>query len=231
MEKDDYKTLIAGGDTRLTRELHFNLRLFADIHPDRLAKVPGMDEGLWRRLAASDAVVRRLSRDLSWLGLEGDCSWVPLPAARHRLAFMPWPELRKGLYWFGMAVHFQAVKQCVSGAEIRQLTNVAGPEARAFALERGGLMVGKRVRGLFPDNPELPLPERVEWAVVGALAGCLSDASEALKSRFRVVLPPVYEKRMATIRQLNDGERRVLWSGVHKILAREALPEWASFFS
>lgn len=225
------KSMAASGDVRLSRLLDYNLRFALEVHPERRKNAcPALDDAAWERIAACGRAVTRLSLDPSWLAADLPPAKFELPDPSGRVALLPWADLQKGLFWFGAAVRFQAVKRCVDGSELRRIADVAGREARDFAVNRGGLMVGNRVRELFPDNPELGLYDRVEWVAAGALSALTRPLDPAFGLRLREAAPPAFERRMNSIRDYNPAERRLLWLALKNVLVGEALPQWAKFF-
>lgn len=231
MDKALAKAMFAARDARMERVLRHNFGLVRDIHPDRLSGLAWPDAAGWEKLLACPEAVRTLSRDVGWLVPGAPApGWIDLPAAGQRLGLLPWPEQRRLLVWFGMAVRFRELRRCIDGGELRRLSEIGGPEARTFAFERGSVMIGERVRALFPDNPEMGLAERVEWVAAGAWAGIMGDADPAYAARCRLILPPGFEKRMRMFRPFSGEERRRIWAGAGKMI-REALPQWVDFFS
>lgn len=232
MDRKAAKKMFADPGPGLARLMDLNFRFLREIDPARLrSAAPEMPEEVWRAVLASDRAVERLSMDLSWLG--GELAPVGFDSLepRERLLLVPWEDRRRALFLFGMAVRFQAVKQCVDGREFRRLAEIAGPGARAFALSRGSLMIGRRIRDLFPDNPDLGLFERVEWAAAGAAAALLQGARPALAARSLKTVPEAFEKRIRMVRPFGEAERQLAWSGLSKVVFKEALPEWANFLS
>lgn len=232
MDRKQARKMFAERDPGLARLMRFNLRFIAEVDLKRLhAARPELDPAVWDRLLASRRATERLSLDLSWLDPGIEPGGFDMPAPELRLFLLPWPERRKALFMFGMAVRFLPLRQCVDGRELRRLAEAAGPEARAFALARGSLMLGNRVRALFPDNPGHGLFDRVEWAAAGAAAACLQNAPAAFAARALKTMPEPFERKIRMMRPFADAERRLAWSGLTKVITKEALPEWASFFA
>ncbi|MCD8351834.1 MAG: Yop proteins translocation protein K [Planctomycetaceae bacterium] len=229
MDRHQVKEWITSHDRRHERLCAFNTGLVRELPRERLPQTTSPQ--VWDLLLGSRAAVRRLSGDLRWLSTDFPSGWVGLPEPRHRLAMMPWPELRKALFWFAMAVRFTAVRRCVDGRELRRMAENAGNGARGFALERGNVMIGPRLRALFPDSVEAGLGARVEAAAAAAYAACMQDAPADLAFRGALLLPSWFAKRVRLVRHFDETERRLVWSGVKKVITREALPEWATFFS
>ncbi len=231
MDRQAAKTMFAKRVPQLARLLAFNSRILAEIDPRRLTEAcGGLGEEFWQAILASDRAVSRLSWDLSWLDPAASPPVFALPEPRLRVALLPWPDRRKALLWFGMAVRFRAIRQCVDGRQLRRLYEEAGPGSREFVLGMGSLLVGNRIRDLFPDNPEIPIMDRVEWSAAGALAAVMQDGDPALAARMAKTMPAAFERRLATLPRLHEANCRAVWQALAKII-REALPEWASFFS
>ena len=217
--------MLSRDDALFMRVHDFHARPADYIHPSHLgALVPEAALGLITATARGRNILSQWI--LQNLGMQGQ-PWISFEQPATRLALLPAPVLRRAVTLAGASVCSRQIARIISRADLNDLKEKIGEDARVFAIKTAPIMLGAppSVGPVTPQDESIAaLVMATGWRMLElAFSGEPLMLTQRLRLKFDASLPldfapvPLAEKAKAG-------------SYLTRIVTRELAPDWAPCF-
>ncbi len=151
-----------------------------------------------------------------------------------RLALLDTDTLLALMNVTGISLNAKEIAKTVQKEEVAKIKQAIGGPLYHYALTRGQYRLGT-LQTFFPPDGSLSLLEKIQKQGEQALAYCIQNWSEELKTLFfkKHALPQSFFTSLEEIKQypLNPKNEILIWFSVKKILIKEINHSWAPYFN